>query len=544
MKVIIIGGVAAGTKTAAKLKREHRDWEVTILTKGADISYAGCGLPYYVGNVIHEKAELIVNTPESFSKLTDVEIKVRTEATKVDRAAKTVTAVDLESGQETVYPYDKLVIAVGADPVKPPLPGVDLEGVYFMRTPADAIALREAMEAGKVKRAVIVGGGFIGLEVAENLLAQGVRVSVIDMAPQVLPGFDPEFAGYVEDRLADAGIAAFTNTKLAGLEGENGHVTKVLTERRPMKADTVILSMGIRPNTAFLADAGLEMFKGTLVVDEQLRTNDPDIYAVGDCAYTRNRQTGEKAWSPMGSSANMEGRVAARVIAGEEASYQGVFGTGVAKLPGINVGRTGLTETAAREQGLDVVSVTAALDDKAHYYPGAGNFLIKLVAEKGTCRFLGVQVLGGGQVDKVVDICVMAIAMKATLHDMENLDFAYAPPFSTAIHPLVTAVNILLNKIAGGLDSITPAEYQAGAAEGYQVIDVSKTPAIEGAPFFDVKSIRDGLPGFDKDAKLLLVCTKGRQAYLAQNKLRAAGYTHTKVLEGGTMFNGNQFPQA
>ncbi len=543
MNVIIIGGVAAGTKTAAKLKREHRDWNVTILTKGADISYAGCGLPYYVGNVIHDRSELIVNTPESFSKLTDVEVKVRTEVTKVDRAAKTVTATDLESGQETTYPYDKLVIAVGADAVKPPLPGVDLEGVYFMRTPADAVSLREAIEAGKVKRTVIVGGGFIGLEVAENLLAQGVRVSVIDMAPQVLPGFDPEFAAYVEDRLADAGIAVFTNTKLAGLEGENGHVSKVLTERRPMKADTVILSMGIRPNTAFLADTGLEMFKGTLVVDEQLRTNDPDIFAVGDCAYTRNRQTGEKAWSPMGSSANMEGRVAARVIAGEDASYLGVFGTSLAKLPGINVGRTGLTEAVAREKGMDVVSVTAALDDKAHYYPGAGNFLLKLVAEKGTNRFLGVQVLGGGEVDKVVDICVMAIAMKATLHDMENLDFAYAPPFSTAIHPLVAAVNILLNKISGELDSMTPAEYQAGAAEGYQVIDVSKAPAIEGVPYLDVKNIRDGLPGFDKDAKLLLVCTKGRQAYLAQNKLRAAGYTHTKVLEGGTMFNGTEFAE-
>lgn len=542
MKVIIIGGVAAGTKTAAKLKREHRDWDVTILTKGADISYAGCGLPYFVGNLIHERGQLIVNTPESFSQLTDVNVQVRTEVTKLDRNAKKVTATNLETGEVQEYSYDKLVIAVGADPVKPPLPGMDLEGVFFMRTPTQAAALRDAIERGKVKRAVIVGGGFIGLEVAENLISQDIRVTILDMAPQILPGFDPEVAGFVEDYLADKGIVTFTNTKLTGLEGADGHVTRVLTEKKGMKADAVILSMGIRPNTAFLADTGLEMFKGTLIVDEQMRTNDPDIFAVGDCAYTRNRQTGEKAWSPMGSSANMEGRVAARVIAGEKDAYLGSFGTSVAMLPGINVGRTGLTETAAREKGLDVVSVTAALDDKAHYFPGASNFLLKLVAERESRRLLGVQVLGSGQVDKIVDICVMAIAMQATLHDMENLDFAYAPPFSTAIHPLVTGVMILENKISGELDSFTPSEYQAGAAKGYQVIDVSRSPAIKGVPYFDVKSIQGGLPGFDKDAKLLLVCTKGRQAYLAQNKLRAAGYTHTKVLEGGTLFNGDEFP--
>ncbi len=536
MKVLIIGGVAAGTKTAAKLKREHREYEVTILTKGEDISYAGCGLPYYVGDVIHEKSELIVNTPESFAGLTGVDVKTRTEVTKLNREAKTVLAKDLATGEEKEYAYDKLVIAVGADPVKPPLPGLDLEGVYFMRTPTDAIVLREAIEAGKVKRVVIVGGGFIGLEVAENLQAQGAKVSIIDMAPQVLPGFDPEVAEYVENYLADRGIMAFTNTKLAGVEGENGHVTKVLTEKRGMKADTVILSMGIRPNTAFLADSGLEMFKGTLAVDEHLQTNDPDIYAVGDCAFTCNRQTGKKAWSPLGSSANMEGRVAARVISGDDVSYTGVFGTSVAQLPGLNVGRTGLTEAAAKEMGIEAESAVLITDDKAHYFPGASTFIIKLIAEKGTKKLLGVQVLGAGAVDKVVDICVMAIAMKATLQDMENLDFAYAPPFSTAIHPLVNAVNVLLNKMEGRLVSITPAQYKAGAAEGYKVMDVSLSPSVDGAPYVDLTKIEGEVPGFAKDDKILVVCNKGKRAYLTQNRLKFYGYTNTVVLEGGTIF--------
>ena len=536
MKVLIIGGVAAGTKTAAKLKREHREYEVTILTKGEDISYAGCGLPYYVGDLIHEKSELIVNTPESFAGLTGVDVKTRTEVTKLNREAKTVLAKDLATGEEKEYAYDKLVIAVGADPVKPPLPGLDLEGVYFMRTPTDAIVLREAVEAGKVKRVVIVGGGFIGLEVAENLQAQGAKVSIIDMAPHVLPGFDPEVAEYVENYLADRGIMAFTNTKLAGVEGENGHVTKVLTEKRGLKADTVILSMGIRPNTAFLADSGLEMFKGTLTVDEHLQTNDPDIYAVGDCAFTCNRQTGKKAWSPLGSSANMEGRVAARVISGDDVSYTGVFGTSVAQLPGLNVGRTGLTETAAKEMGIEAESVVLITDDKAHYFPGASTFIIKLIAEKGTKKLLGVQVVGAGAVDKVVDICVMAIAMKATLQDMENLDFAYAPPFSTAIHPLVNAVNVLLNKMEGRLVSITPAQYKAGAAEGYKVMDVSLNPSVDGAPYVDLTKIEGEVPGFAKDDKILLVCNKGKRAYLTQNRLKFYGYTNTVVMEGGTIF--------
>lgn len=536
MKVLIIGGVAAGTKTAAKLKREHREYEVTILTKGEDISYAGCGLPCYVGDVIHEKSELIVNTPESFAGLTGVDVNTRTEVTKLNREAKTVLAKDLATGEEKEYAYDKLVIAVGADPVKPPLPGLDLEGVYFMRTPTDAIVLREAIEAGKVKRVVIVGGGFIGLEVAENLQAQGAKVSIIDMAPQVLPGFDPEVAEYVENYLADRGIMAFTNTKLAGVEGENGHVTKVLTEKRGMKADTVILSMGIRPNTAFLADSGLEMFKGTLAVDEHLQTNDPDIYAVGDCAFTCNRQTGKKAWSPLGSSANMEGRVAARVISGDDVSYTGVFGTSVAQLPGLNVGRTGLTETAAKEMGIEAESAVLITDDKAHYFPGASTFIIKLIAEKGTKKLLGVQVVGAGAVDKVVDICVMAIAMKATLQDMENLDFAYAPPFSTAIHPLVNAVNVLLNKMEGRLVSITPAQYKAGAAEGYKVMDVSLSPSVDGAPYVDLTKIEGEVPGFAKDDKILVVCNKGKRAYLTQNRLKFYGYTNTVVLEGGTIF--------
>lgn len=426
---------------------------------------------------------------------------------------------------------------MGASALVPPVDGIGLKGVYVMRTPQDAITLRQAVEDGQVKRAVVAGGGFIGLEVAENLQAQGVKVSVIDMASHILPGFDPEIADYVENHLADEGINPFTGMKLEAILGTE-RVEKVKTDKRAMKADTVVMALGIRPNTGFLKDTGLAMLpNGTLPVNERLQTNDPDIYAVGDCACVTNRITGEAQWSPMGSSANMEGRTAARVIAGEVAAYPGVLGTGVAKLPNLNVGRTGLNEEAARKAGYDAVSVITVVDDKAHYYPQASNFIVKMTADRRTERLLGIQVLGKGAVDKMVDVAATAIALKADLSALENLDLAYAPPFSTAIHPFVHTVNILRNKLRGDLETATPAQLAAGELEGYRLIDASAAPAIQGAEYLDLAKVNGEMPGFDKDEKLLLVCAKGKRAYMLQNRLKYYGYTNTRVLEGGTTFN-------
>lgn len=537
MKVLVLGGVAAGTKAAAKLMREDRSCEVTVLTKGRDISYAGCGLPYYVGGVIQEKSELIVNTPEKFAALTGAGVRTETEAVAVHPDRHVVEAKDLKTGEVTEYNYDKLVIATGASPFVPPIQGLDLKNVFVMRTPDDAIGLREAVEAGEIKRAVVAGGGFIGLEVAENLAAKGVKTTVIDFAPHVLPNFlDPELSEYVENRMAEEGIMPMTGVSLEGVEGD-GKVEKVLTSKRSMKADALVLAIGIRPNTGFLEGSGIEMFKGTILTDQYLRTNVPDVYAAGDCAMVTNRQTGKAAWSPMGSTANIAGRILARNVTGKESAYPGVLGTGVAKLPGgLNVGRTGLTETAARAEGYDVESVITVVDDKAHYYPGAGLFIIKLTADKATRKLLGVQVLGTGAVDKVTDIGVTAISLGATVDQLAAMDFAYAPPFSTAIHPLAHSINILINKLDGEMESITPAEYAAGAAEGYEIIDCALKPALPEKTYLDFAKIDGEVPGLAKDAKLLLVCTKGRRAYLTQNRLKFYGYTNTRVLEGGTTF--------
>ena len=536
MKVLVLGGVAAGTKIAAKLMREDRSSEVIVLNKGKNISYAGCGLPYYVGHVIEDKEQLIVNTPEKYAKLTGVTVLTETEAVGINPEAKQVEAVDLKTQEKKTFDYDKLVISVGASPIKPPIEGCDLENVFFVRTPEDAITLREVVDSGSIKKAVVVGAGYIGLEIAENLKLQGIRPFVLDMAPHALPGFDLEMAEYAEGKLQESGIPVVTGVKVTAIEGD-GKVEKVVTDKRAYKADLVVLSAGIRPNTAFVEDIGLEMVKGTILTNELGETNLPDIYAAGDCAMVHNALTGKPAWSPMGSTANISGRLIAQNMLGAKLAYRGVLGTAVCKLPELNAGRTGLTEAQAKAEGFDPVSVVTVVDDKAHYYPGAGTFIIKMIADRKSLRLLGVQVLGAGAVDKVVDIAVTGIMLGGTLTDLADMDLAYAPPFSTAIHPFVHTLNVLMNKINGKFETFTPAEYTDGAAEGYKVVDACLAPSIAGAPYVELTTVEGPVEGLDQEEKLLLVCNKGKRAYLLQNRLKFYGYKNTRVLEGGITFN-------
>lgn len=537
MKILIIGGVAAGTKTAAKLKRADRSAEVTVLTKGKDISYAGCGLPYYVGGLIEERSELIVNTPQKFAALTGVNVVTGVEAVGVDGVLKTVQAKNTETGEVLSFDYDKLVIATGASAIRPNIEGVGLNGVFTVRTPDDAISIRDYVSGRQVKQAVVVGGGFIGLEMAENLKEQGVSVTVIDAAAQILPDIlDPEMAAYVKRHLAQKGIRVLTNTKAVRIEGE-AEVSGIRTDSALLSCGLVVMAVGIRPNTAFLQDSGVELDKGKIVVDSMLRTNVADIFAAGDCAVVTNRLTGKRQWSPMGSSANLEGRTLAQILSGSEKAYPGVLGTGVVKLPELNCGRTGLCEDQAKAAGYRVITALAVTDDKAHYYPDASFFITKLIADQDTHKLLGVQVLGAGNVDKMIDIAVTGLNMGAVLEDFENADYAYAPPFSTAIHPFVQAVYILLNKISGELVSMTPREYMEGKADGYTVIDANPAPAIRGARHVELTAVNGPIEGISKDEKLLLVCKRGKRAYFLQNRLKYYGYENTVVLEGATIVN-------
>ena len=533
MNVVVIGGVAAGTKAAAKLLRQDRSAKVTVYTKSKDISYAGCGLPYYVGGSIETRDELIVNTPAKYAGLTGAEVKTEMEAVSLDAAAKTVTFANGE-----VVSYDKLVIATGAAPFVPNVPGTQLPGVFTVRTPDDAIGLRAYVDENKCRNAVVVGGGFIGLEIAENLLAKGLKVTVVDMASQVMPNlFDAEVADYIRRQLQAKGIRVVTGAGLQEVVGTD-KATGISTSVGNFDGEAVVLAIGVRPATAWLNGSGIEMNRGTVVVDKFQRTNLSDVYAVGDCAQVYNRVTGKGQWSAMGSTANITGRLLAKNLTGVEAPYGGCLGTGVVKLTdSLNAGRTGLTEAQAADAGYDVVTATCVTDDKAHYYADASTFVTKLIADRASHKLLGIQVLGAGSVDKMVDIAVAGISMGAKVEDFDTMDFAYAPPFSTAIHPFVQACYILENKMSGAYESMTPAEYAATKARGYKVIDVSPAPAIPGAMWVDLAKVTGPIEGLDKDAKLLLVCAKGKRGYFLQNRLKAYGYTNTRALEGGLFVN-------
>ena len=543
MRIVVIGGVAAGTKAAAKLKREQPDAEVVLFSKGRDISYAGCGLPYYLGGEIPDREDLIVNTPAKYAGLTRVQVFTGQEAVALNAAAHTVTVRDTGTGIAREEAYDRLILAVGAEPFVPDVPGTGLPGVFTMRTPDDAIAARDWAEQNQCRRAVVVGGGFIGLEVAENLLARGLEVTVVDMAPQLMPNiFDPEMAGYVKRRLQARGMRVLTGTAFRGVQGE-GRAAAVATDAGSLPADLVVLAIGIRPATGFLKDSGLAMVKGAIRVDARQQTNLEDVYAVGDCALVFNALTRAPQWSAMGSTANITGRCLARGLSGQPAVYGGCLGTGVVRLlEDLNAGRTGLTEPQAKDAGYDPVSVVCVTDDKAHYYPGAASFLTKLIADRASHRLLGIQVLGAGAVDKMVDIAVTGLSLGARLEDFDTLDFAYAPPFSTAIHPFVQACYILENKLAGRFETFTPAEYAAGAAAGYEVLDVHPAPTLRGAAWVDLSKVNGPLDGYARDARLLLVCARGKRGYFLQNRLKALGYTNTRVLEGGATFNQVRVP--
>lgn len=544
MKYVILGGVAAGTKAAAKLKRLDRQAEVKIFTKSTDISYAGCGLPYYIGGDIPSREGLIVNSPEKYAGLTGAQVQTGCEAIGIDSTGKQVSLKRMD-GTVFAESYDKLIIATGAAPFVPPVEGVSLSGVFCVRTPDDAVMIRDYVEKNKCRRAVVCGAGFIGLEVAENLAALKLDVTVIDAASQIMPNaFDAEMAGYARRQLKAGGMRVLTSVSLKGINGSE-HAESVITDNGVLPADLVILAIGVRPATGFLADSGIEMVKGTIVVDENLKTNLPDVYAVGDCALVRHSVTGQQQWSAMGSTANLAARAMAKKLYDVGNGYGGCLGTGVVRLlPTLNGGRTGLTQQQAEAAGYDATSVVCILDDKAHYYPGASSFIVKLTAETKSRRILGIQVLGAGAVDKMVDIAVTGISQGMKLDDFDTLDFAYAPPFSTAIHPFATACYILENKIDGILESMSPAEYAAGAAKGYTVLDVQPAPGIPNARWIELSKVTQPIEGLEKDAKLLLVCTKGKRGYFLQNRLKALGYTNTLVLEGGAMFNEVKVPRS
>lgn len=542
-RLVVIGGVAAGTKAASKAKRENMDLEVIILTKDKDISYAGCGLPYYLGGVIKERRELVVRTPEDFELEQGIMVLTGRKVNHIDARNKTVTFTEESTGEVHTISYDYLVIATGASPALPPLEGAKLGNIFTLRTIADADGIRRLLDGGAVQEAVVVGGGFVGLEAAENLALRGIKVTVVEMAPFVLPGYDEEFSCYVQKYLQEKGLEIVTGVGVKGFVGdEKGNVAGIKAGDALYPAQCVIWSGGVRPNVELAREAGLKIgATGTIVVDQYQQTSIPGIYAVGDCTENTSLITGGPVWFAMGSTANKTGRIAGLNL-GKEAPVDylaGVLGTSIIKLFELQAARTGLTEKQAREKGFEVETVIVPANDRAHYYPGYRQIITKLIADKNTRKILGGQIVGEGVVDKPIDILAAMITCQATVEQLTRLDLAYAPPFSMAMSSTILAANVLLNKIQGVFQGISPRDLVKIKDEpGVAVIDVRTEAeffikAIPGSiniPHHELAARKQEIPA---GKKIIVVCKVGKRAYLTLPLLQKLGFADVAILDGG-----------
>lgn len=539
MRLVIVGGVAAGTKAAARARREYPDSEVTILTQDDYVAYAGCGLPYYIGGEIHDAKELIVRTPDEFKIENGIDVHTRHLVTAIDPQQKTVHVRDLTSGNERDFPYDKLIIASGALPIIPPIEGIHLKRVSTVRGLTDAKKIRAMLDTGKIKRAVVIGGGFIGLEMAENIARLGVEVSVVELRPAILPGFDEEIAALLRNHLDEHGLQVYTGEAVTRIVGNPaGEVIGVETTSRQIDTDMVILSAGIKPNTAFAAEAGITTDKrGLILVDEYLRTNLPDIFAVGDCASVLNRLDGKDTYSPMGSTANKTGRLVIANLFTPTDKFAGVQGTTIVRVFDMNAARTGYSAEEALLAGYDIETVLVPTPDRAHYYPGNREIITKLIADRATHRLIGAQVIGEGVVDKPIDTLALGIAMNMTVEQLSGMDLAYTPPFASAMSSSIVAANVMLNKLAGKIRGITPQQMRAKMGE-FQIVDVRTEPeyvisAIPGAINIPLPELSERIHELDPQKKTVVICKVGRRAYGAALQLARKGFSDAVILDGG-----------
>ncbi|MBP7865568.1 MAG: FAD-dependent oxidoreductase [Acidobacteria bacterium] len=551
MDVLVIGGVAAGPKTAARIARLRPDARITLLEKGEFLSYAGCGLPYYVSGEVKAQRELM-DTPAGvprdaafFRSVKNIEVRTGTEAVEIDRPGKRVRARDHKSGTESWLPYDKLVLATGAVPVIPPIPGTELGNVFTLHGIHDAEGIRALLAERKALDVVILGGGLIGVEATEALAAHGCRVTVVEMLPRILGMLDPEVARLVELHMESKGVRVLTGTRALALEpapDDPRRVGRVRTEAGEIPAGMVIVATGVRPNVDLARRAGLAIGEMTraIRVDDRLRTSDPDIHAAGDCAECTDRLTGRPAFVPLGSTANKHGRVAADNVCGVDSVFPGILGTAVCKVFDFAVARTGLTEAAARAEGFDVVTALAPGPDRAHYMPGSQPLLLKLVADQATGRLLGVQAVGPGDGAKRVDVAATAITAGMTLDDVAGLDLAYAPPYAPAMDNLITAANVARNKRSGLMTGITAEEARARLDRGdaFVFLDV-RSPRehaevrLPGSTLVPLGVLRKRLDEIPRDREIVTFCKVSLRGYEAARILQAAGFRDVKVLDGG-----------
>ncbi len=539
-KIVIVGGVAAGASAAAKARRFDEGAEIVLLEKGPFVSFANCGLPYHLSGEIERRDDLFVVTPERLKKRYNIDVRCGHEVVEIHRENKRVTVEDLSRGERYEAPYDKLILAPGAAPSAPAIPGIDAAGVFFLKTISDmdgVIAYREAL---KPDTAAVIGGGFIGLEAAEALNRLGLEVTVVEAADQLLLPWDPDMAGLVEQHMLDAlWIEVRKGEAAAAIETEEGRVTGVtLAGGETIDAELIIVATGTVPATSLAADAGLELnAKGLIVTDDHMRTSDPDIFAAGDAVQTIHRISGKPTWVPLAGPANRQGRVAGANAAGGEMRCLGVLGTAVVRVGKMVAARTGLSEREAIEAGFDTFSSISAGKSHADYYPGADDIQLKLILEKASGRLLGGQAVGRSGADKRVDVLATAITAGMTVDDLADLELAYAPPFGCARDPVNVAAMVAGNRMEGRSHSTTWQEVMKEDPRPL-FLDVRspeerKTVYVKNTEHLDIDTLREKLGELDKNAPIRIYCRIGLRGYIAETILRGNGFTDVKSIAGG-----------
>ncbi len=539
MKIVIVGGVAGGATAAARIRRLDEQAEVVVFERSGYVSYANCGLPYYIGGVIESAGELTLQTPEGFQSRFRVDIRVRHEVTALHPDRKTVSVRNLVTGEEFEESYDKLLLSPGAKPTQPPLPGVERDRVFTLRTVEDTLRIREFVTGCHPRSVILAGGGFISLETAENLRELGMDVTIVQRPRQLMNPFDPEMAAFIHAKLRERGIKLLLGRSVEGFEGEGDAVRVLLRGEEPLTADMVVLAIGVTPDTDLAQKAGLELgIRGSIVVNQRMETSVPDIYAVGDAVQVKHFVTGKETLLSLAGPANKQGRIAADSICGKESHFTGSQGSSVVKVFDMTAASTGVNEQAARSAGIECDKVYLSPANHAGYYPGGRVMTVKVLFERETYRLLGAQIVGYEGVDKRIDVLATAIRAGLTALDLAELDLAYAPPYSSAKDP-VNMAGFMIENLAEGLvrqfhwdeadalprdgsvtllDVRTDQEYGSGHMEGFLHIPVD--------------ALRERLEELERGKPVYLVCQSGLRSYIACRILTQEGFD-CRHLAGG-----------
>jgi len=539
-RYLIIGGVAGGATTAARLRRLDEKSEILIFERGEQVSYANCGLPYYLGGIIPDRNSLFVQTPEGFKRRFNIDVCVNTEVTAINRDDKTITVNDLSTGSARSERYDTLVLTPGAEPVRPPIPGIDLDGIFTLRNVSDTDRIKRHLNEMKPSSALIVGGGFIGLEMAENLRGLGMKVTVVEMADQVMANLDYEMASVVHRHLITHGVELLLKDGVISFEKTGDFIKTRLGSGREIGSAMVILSIGVRPDTKLAREAGLEIGgRGGIVVNEHLQTSDPDIYAVGDAIEFRHPLTGQNTITFLAGPANKQGRIAAdNIVNGNRKAYSGTIATAVAKIFDLTVASTGANEKLLKASGIPYLASITHSASHATYYPGSEELSIKLLFSPDIGVILGAQIAGGDGVDKRIDIISSVIGSGGTVADLTEFDHAYAPPYSSAKDPVNIAGFAAENILVGLIRNIHWHELPAINQSESMLIDVRTTEeyqegTIPGAINIPVDELRERLGSIPKDKDIVLFCAVGQRAYVAARIMVQSGFTGVRNLSGG-----------